>query len=206
MRRAILRIFIGFIMNFALDIETLGTKSNAVILSIGVTPWELSADNYDIDRWINESLFVKLKVSSQRELGRTVDQSTLEWWKKQNDLAIKTSVTPSGSDLAPAEAIETLRRYIAPRCDASTRVFIRGSLDQLCIDDLCDQLGTPPLFPYNAYRDFRTAIDIIYGSSNGYVEVDINAIPGYNWASLVSHNPVHDCVRDVAMLLCGKVV
>lgn len=193
-------------MNFALDIETLGTKSNAVILSIGVTPWELSSENYDIDRWVNESLFVKLSASSQREMGRTIDQSTLDWWKKQNASAIQTSVTPSGLDQDPAAAIETLRRYITPRYDNSSRVFIRGSLDQLCIDDLCDQLGIPPLFPYNAYRDFRTAIDIIYGSSNGYVEVDINAISGYNWASLVSHNPVHDCVRDVAMLLCGKVV
>lgn len=62
-----------------IDIETLGTDANAAILAIG-------AIRFDPDTGeTGDSFFGKITLSSNIDVGRTVDSSTLEWWLKQSD-------------------------------------------------------------------------------------------------------------------------
>ena len=53
------------------------------------------------------------------------------------------------------------------------------------------------------WRDVRTAVDCLYGSSNGYVEV---VKDGFDRAAVIKHHPVHDCALDAMMLMYGKQV
>ena len=80
-------------------------------------------------------------------------------------------------------------------------MWARGSLDQLSIDSLAVKFGLEEITGYNKWRDVRTAVDILYGTSNGYVEVDH---PLFVRHEVIKHHPVHDCALDAMMLMYGK--
>ena len=61
-----------------IDLETLGTKPDCVILTLGAIKF---------DPFTNEEphsgLYQKLDIDEQDKLKRTQDESTIEWWGKQ---------------------------------------------------------------------------------------------------------------------------
>ena len=61
-----------------IDIETLGTMPNSVILSVGAVKFDpfKSDEPYDGRHW-------KINVDAQTSKGRFVDEKTLAWWSKQ---------------------------------------------------------------------------------------------------------------------------
>lgn len=60
--------------DFVIDLETLGTGSNSLIMSIGMAC--VQDDSQDIYKLLN--------LDDQIRLGRTVDVSTMQWWSTQN--------------------------------------------------------------------------------------------------------------------------
>jgi len=62
-----------------IDIETLGTKPNAVILSVGAIKFDPFNSNepHDGKHW-------RLDVDAQTEIDREVNEDTLAWWAKQD--------------------------------------------------------------------------------------------------------------------------
>ena len=63
--------------NIMLDLETLGTDADSVILSIGAVIFD--------DHNTYEELNIVLDVDAQVEKGRTIDERTVKWWQKQKD-------------------------------------------------------------------------------------------------------------------------
>lgn len=63
-------------MNLMLDLETLGTKPGAVVLSIAAVPF---ASQYDI-----EPFYQKIRVESSIAAGLTIDPATEKWWATQD--------------------------------------------------------------------------------------------------------------------------
>lgn len=193
---------------FFLDIETLGVESTAVILSVGML---YAADNSPTtyQALLDNSIFVKLNARDQIEkYKRTVDKGTVEWWSKQGDLPKDRSYTPKKTDMSPEEGIEVLRKWtktmVAKPQDEIC--WIRGSLDQMALDSLCKAMDVPAILPYNAYRDMRTAIDLLYPETgkNGYVEIDTTLCTDYDRSKVMKHSPEADCAMDACMLFFGK--
>ena len=61
------------------DAETLGTKADAVMLSLGVVLFDLDSDE------IGETGFYAVfSIDDQLQLGRKIDESTLKWWFEQS--------------------------------------------------------------------------------------------------------------------------
>ena len=60
------------------DIETLGTKPNSVVLTVGGCKFNPFTMDEPFDFFL-----MKLDVDQQIEQGRFVDDKTLEWWGKQ---------------------------------------------------------------------------------------------------------------------------
>ena len=87
-----------------------------------------------------------------------------------------------------------------PNAEKQT-MWARGSLDQLAIDSLAVKFGLQEITGYNMWRDVRTAVDILYGTSNGYCEIDH---PLFKRHEVIKHHPVHDCAYDIMMLIHGK--
>ena len=62
-----------------LDLETMGTGSNAAIVAIGAVEFDLNTLT------IGESFYRKVDLQSSVESGGAIDASTVLWWMKQSD-------------------------------------------------------------------------------------------------------------------------
>jgi hypothetical protein len=187
---------------FIFDVETLGVESNAVVLSAALIHFDVEKRPTYQDL-LDGACFVKLKAKDQVErLKRTVDIGTLEWWKNQHEYARSVSLDPNSIDVSPEDAITILHNYMNkfPNAQSQT-MWARGSLDQMVIDSLAKKLEMQPITGYNRWRDVRTAVDILAGTSNGYCEVDH---PLFDRAAVIKHHPVHDCALDAMQLLYWK--
>lgn len=192
---------------FFLDIETLGTKQTSAVLSVGLVYLE-NQDPRPFKDILDNALFVKLNALHQVKAGRTIDASTVAWWKEQPLEVRERNVNPKPDDVPPGDAIEMIRQFIKERTPKNTRVncFTRGSFDSVIMDHLCETtLGVPPLFKFWEYRDVRTAIDIIYPqtSNRSYVKINEEQCPGANAYMELKHSPDVDAALDAAMILYG---
>lgn len=188
---------------FMYDVETLGIESNSVILSMACIYFN-PEDKPTFKQLVENAFFVKLNSKYQTEhLGRTVTKSTLEWWAKQPEMLKKQSLIPSANrDAMPNEAIDAMAEWSKqfPNNEKCV-VWARGNLDQMCLGSMEDKLGREALFHFGRWRDVRTAVDVLTGSTNGYCDVDH---PEFNRDDVIKHNPIHDCAYDAMMLMYGK--
>lgn len=72
------------IHDFSLDIETLSTAKNAVILSIGAVYLNNMRFEGDFAQYPN-SFYRVITVQDQVANGRIIDYKTLKWWLEQDD-------------------------------------------------------------------------------------------------------------------------
>jgi hypothetical protein len=95
-----------------------------------------------------------------------------------------------------------MRKWAQSKNDSKCWVFARGNLDQLVMDSIEEQLEIQPVFPFSRWRDVRTAIDFLYGTTSGYTKVNY---PGFDpQLHITKHNPIDDCVFDIMMLIYGE--
>lgn len=191
---------------FIFDVETLGKESNSVILSMAAIYFE--PDKEPSHTQLRDSaFFVKFDVQDQiKRLDRKVGKTTVEWWSKQCENARNKSFKPRADDIQFEIGYEAMRQWANTKNDSKCWVWARGNLDQLVLDSMEEQLELKPIWPFSRWRDIRTAVDFLYGTTNGYVEVDT---PGWVEAfdsklHITKHNPIDDCVFDAMQLMYGK--
>ena len=185
------------------DVETLGKRSNSVILSFACIQFDATSKPSP-DQLREDAFFVKFDVEEQvKKYKREVKKPTLEWWSKQCDNVKNKSFRPDKTiDEEFIPGYERFREWVKSKNDKDSWVWARGNLDQLVLDDIEEQLELKPIFYYNRWRDVRTAIDIFYDNKTGYVDVDY---PGFDPSlHITKHNPIDDCLYDVMMLIYGK--
>lgn len=187
---------------FMFDVETLGKESTSVILSMACihfdpdskpTPQELRDNTF----------FCKFDAEDQmKRLKRTVGKSTMEWWAKQCEHVKVKSFKPNPAiDERFEDGYERMRRWAASKNEPDSYVWARGNLDQLVLDSMEEQLEIEPIFPFKRWRDVRTAVDFLTGTTNGYCKVNY---PGFDpYLHITKHNPIDDCVLDVMQLIYG---
>ena len=61
-----------------IDLETLGTTADAVILSIGAVKFNLESGDID-----DKAFYASVSVESNLDMGRRISESTLNWWFDQ---------------------------------------------------------------------------------------------------------------------------
>ena len=72
--------------NIMLDLETLGTDSQSVILSVGAVYFDKES--------IGDSFYRVLSVADQEKAGRTKSMDTITWWAQQSTEARKIFTEP----------------------------------------------------------------------------------------------------------------
>jgi hypothetical protein len=164
--------YYGEIM-FCFDVETLGIESTSVILSYAIVYFDPDT-RPSYQQLLDRTLFVKLNAKDQiKNYKRTIDKDTLDWWSTQHQYIQSISLDPRPDDVLAKYAFRLLYNYVHRIPDVENHTFWqRGSLDQVIIDSFCRILGEEPITGYNNWRDLRTAIDVLYGSTNGYTEID----------------------------------
>jgi hypothetical protein len=150
----------------------------------------------------DECFFAKFDVEDQvKRLKRSINKPTLDWWAKQCQNAKIASFIPNKIDCKFEDGYEAMRQWAKSKNDDKCWVFARGNLDQLVLDDIEEQCGLEPIWRFNRWRDVRTAIDFLYNSQDGYVDVDY---PGFDSKlDITKHIPTDDVILDVMQLLYG---
>lgn len=182
--------------HFVFDLETLGVFDNSIVLSMACVSFELDKNEVPVSYFLENSFFCKFSVKEQMALGRDVEQSTLDWWKKQDKEVFKANCMPSFSDVSIKEGIRGLETYLKNEdYDWKTSfLWSRGiGFDFPKIESLCKNIGFK--VPFNTFkaRDIRTYFDILSGSLDGYGDFkDLEELKGLNF-----HNALDDCVAEV---------
>lgn len=147
--------------NVMVDLETLGLKSTAVVVSIGAVKFDETGIGTKIDLHVN--------FQDQIDLGRTVDADAVQWWMNQSDAARKS--TFNGSRLTTYKALAHFSKFF----EGSEFLWGNGaSFDNAILESLYGtyNMKTPWRFTRNrCYRTLAALIpDIRRPPTTGFVE------------------------------------
>jgi hypothetical protein len=126
---------------FIFDVETLGKRSNSVILSMACIYFNPD-DTPSYQQMYDGAFFAKFDVIDQmKRLDRTTTKSTMDWWAKQCDNVKNKSFKPNPAiDVKFEDGYESMREWAKTKNDTKCWVWARGNLDQLVMDDIEEQI------------------------------------------------------------------
>lgn len=99
-----------------IDLETLATTADAVIMSIGAVPFSLETGKVSED-----GFYVSVSIDSNLEYKRRISEDTLIWWMKQPAAAQQVFHEPK---IHLANALEEMRDFIG---DTDYTVWSNGA-------------------------------------------------------------------------------
>lgn len=146
--------------NIMIDIETLGTSSNSVILSIGAVEFD------------NENLGAEFEIfidpESCTDHGLVIDASTVMWWMVQSDEARGELLKRKGVTLD--EAILQLHQAFDWK---GKQVWCNGAdFDFPIIASACKAVGILEPWQYWSKMDYRTLKNLLPKKTYGELKVD----------------------------------
>ena len=153
-----------------IDLETLSTNPNAVILTVGGVKF----DPHTTMKHYNE-LYFRVDVDSQTKIGRHVMQDTLDWWSKQPK-EISEEALSDENRIGLEEMIKQINKW-----SVGVDVFwCQGPLfDYAILQNIYMQLGHPVPWQYWQIRDSRTLFSLV---------------PRDNEKREGLHNALQDCI------------
>lgn len=131
-------------VDLMIDMETLGTTRDAIILSVGILIFDRHTGE------ILEDVYYEFDVGSQIFNGRTIDARTVAWWRENNPQELRRLLTSRVDALSPSVLKDILAKI---RKDFRiNKIWSRGSMDFLLLESI---VGTEKL-PYFLAADIRT--------------------------------------------------
>lgn len=135
-----------------IDLETLGTKPDAVVLTIGAVKFDPNciADTY-------QDFYYRLDVNEQTNMGRSIDQSTLDWWGKQPAHIIEESLGDENRT-----DVRTVMTHLNKWCVGVDAFWCQGaSFDIPILENIYRQLEHHIPWAFWRVRDSRTLFQIM---------------------------------------------
>lgn len=134
--------------NLMLDLETLSTMPNAVILSLGAVKFDPFTNRIDVD----EGIDLRIDVDSQTAMGRDIQEDTIEWWAKQPPEVQEAAMSEHGR-VSLVEFVRKLNKFMV----GVDEIWCQGPVfDIVILENLYRQLGQPIPWHYWQIRDSRT--------------------------------------------------
>ena len=135
-----------------IDIETLGTKPDTSVLTIGAVkfnPFTKEAPHSD--------LYIRMDADEQLEAGRSVDEDTLIWWNKQPQEIQDEAFNPDGRT-SVEETLTQLNKYLV----GVDKVWCQGPVFDICIlENLYRQYDKHFNWVFWNIRDSRTLFGLM---------------------------------------------
>ena len=156
-----------------LDIETLATSPDSVILTFGA----IKFDPFDPDREMGPGLYFRINVDEQINLGRHVDENTVAWWGTQNE-QVREEALGEYDRIRLEDFTKELNKFVV----GVNRIWAQGPVfDIVILENLYRQLQKPTPWPYYLIRDSRTLL---------------KALGDTRQAGAMLHNALADCVSQ----------
>ena len=135
-----------------IDLETLDTSPSATILTIGGVKFNPYTADEPYDKF-----YFKLSIDDQDRLGRTVSDSTLEWWAKQ-DPEIMNEAFDQSNAVSVDEFLNALNKWIV-----GVDIFWGQGygFDYTMLEDIYRSLGRPIPWQFWQIRDSRTLLGLL---------------------------------------------
>ena len=162
-----------------LDIETLSTKSNAVIVSIG-------AVKFCLTKGIVSSFRVNIDPVDCKSYGCNIEKSTVEWWGKQSKEARQSWM----KDPQPLKVgLDYFCNWYGPK---SLRTWAKGGqkFDYPILENAMSACNIQTPWKYWDAMDYRTIIAVL-----GINDVKLKS------ADSVYHDAVSDCEEQCKVLI-----
>lgn len=159
------------------DVETLSTHPNAVIIQIAAIKFEFSSD-------MTEQFIMNSSIKSSTDLGLHVDTSTIEWWKSQPTSTLKSVTTGA----VPIQ--DVMSKFVEFVGNPKDIVFWCNGMnfDFPIIESTCRALNIKTPWRYYNLRDART----VYAICN---------LDWKNYPRIGSyHNGLDDCLTQIKAL------
>lgn len=133
-----------------IDFETLDTAISATVLSVGIVKFDPNGEG------ILDEYYAKISIDDQAELGRTISDSTIEWWSKQDPEVMAEAFSDEGR-IPFKQAIDEMHKFMW----GSTYFWSHGAtFDLMLLQDIYDKLGKGYPWQYYNMRDTRTLFSL----------------------------------------------
>ena len=156
-----------------LDLETLSTRPNAVILTLGAVkfnPFTLEDPG--------PGLYIRPDVDEQIAQGRDVQDETVNWWMNQAEDVREEALGTDGR-ISVEAMYQQLNRFLV----GANSIWAQGPLfDFAILENLYRQYGWPTPWQYWQIRDSRTLFGV-HGDPRVKGKVGL-------------HNALEDCVSQ----------
>lgn len=160
-------------MDVMLDLETLATSPDSVILTFGAVKF----NPFTTEQEIETGLYFRIDVDEQIELGRHVDSGTVDWWGQQSD-EVREEALGEHDRVSLEKFTRELNRFVV----GADRIWAQGPVfDIVILENLYRQLHKPAPWPYYTIRDSRTLL---------------KALGDTRTAGAMLHNALADCVSQ----------
>lgn len=137
-----------------IDLETLATSTDAVILTIGAVKFDPFGS--DIKDPKMDSFYVKVDIDSCDELGLVSNDDTIAWWANQSKEA-QAEAFDGDDRIHIRDAFDQLYKF----CWGAKRVWSNGaSFDVPICEHVYRKLNKAIPWPFWSVRDVRTAFDL----------------------------------------------
>lgn len=134
-----------------IDLETLGTRPDCVILTLGAVKF----DPYSLDE-PKDGLYFRLDVDEQIVKGRDVNEDTLAWWGKQAE-AVREEALGENNRISVDNAHKQLNKFLV----GVDSIWAQGPVfDIVILENLYRQYGWPAPWQYWQIRDCRTLFGV----------------------------------------------
>ena len=163
-----------------IDLETLGTNTNTVVLSIG-------ACFFDVDRHlIGPKFYTTLSIQDQLAKKREINSNTLKWWMKQSAGARNVfNEQETDTTIALCSFIE----FIEQNASTNLSPWGNGSVFDISIlESLLNDYGLPVPWKFTNVMDLRTFRRFVAGNQK---------IGSGN----VAHNALDDSIAQASFVI-----
>ncbi|ARB06168.1 exonuclease [Dinoroseobacter phage vB_DshS-R5C] len=176
----------------SLDIETLSTHKNAVVVTIGA----ITVSNAGIGH--EGKIHMALDMQEQIDMGRHVSADTLAWWMQQEPAAQFASFGRR-ERLPAVVALMNLRSWISEL--GNPPVWTKGpGFDGAILESLAEDLGVPPSWPYRDHRDIRTIEDAVHATDDDLLYERYVRMIEKSRSGMVAHNALEDAKMQAAVI------
>ena len=135
-----------------IDLETLGTHPDCVILTLGAIKFNPFSDEEP-----HSGIYQRLNIDEQDALGRTQDESTIEWWGKQTASVQEEAFTEEGRI-----NLDTMTKELNKFLVGVDVIWAQGpAFDIVILENLYQQLNKPIPWNFWQIRDSRTLFSLL---------------------------------------------
>jgi len=133
--------------NVMIDLETLGKRSNAVIIAIGAVVFD--EEGIEVD-----DFYINVDPQSCIDIGMKMDASTVMWWMQQSDEARAVFKKPG---FPIQRALMKLSFWLTNHTPVDRRVWGNGStFDNVILTNAHHLSNMQPAWKYSKDRCYRT--------------------------------------------------